>query len=77
MSPVFSQLSDELNGKVRFVKVDSDENEEIVERFNIPGLPFFALFHNGKMIASQAGAMRKEALQEFINRGMQSKGLSL
>lgn len=77
MTPIFSQLSDELAGKVKFVKVDSDEHGEEVERFNIPGLPFFAIFHNGKMIASQAGAMRKEALQDFINRSLQAKGITI
>lgn len=77
MSPIFSQLSDEMAGKVKFVKVDSDENGDICERFNVMGLPTLMLFHKGKVIAAQAGAMRKEGLQDFITKSLAAKGISM
>ncbi|VEU38075.1 unnamed protein product [Pseudo-nitzschia multistriata] len=39
MSPEFEQAAKELDGKVRFVKLDTDENEEMAARLAINGLP--------------------------------------
>ena len=74
MSPIFSELSDELAGKVTFIKVDTDENEDTVDRFNVQGLP---LFHNGEIIGTRAGAMMKPQLKKFIEDTCNEKNIPL
>lgn len=39
MAPEFEAAAQELKGKVRFVKIDTDKDEEIAARLNIMGLP--------------------------------------
>eukprot|EP00536_Pseudo-nitzschia_multiseries_P012500 jgi/Psemu1/208871/e_gw1.481.20.1 len=39
MSPEYEEAAKELNGKVRFVKLDTDENEQMAARLAINGLP--------------------------------------
>lgn len=69
MGPIFEQLSEE-ESSVKFVKVDTDVHEEAVDRFNIQGLPLFGLFVNGEMVSSHAGALKKDALKDFVHRGL-------
>lgn len=69
MAPIFEQLSQEMPN-VKFVKVNSDEHEDVVMRYNVQGLPTFGMFINGKLVAFQPGAMRKEMLQDFVQRAI-------
>ena len=38
-SPIFEELSSEYDGKVKFVKIDADENEGIATKYNIMSIP--------------------------------------
>lgn len=67
MSPVFEEVSNELSD-VKFVKVDTDVHMDLLSRFNIRGIPFFALFRAGKIIASRSGAMVKSDLVQLIKK---------
>jgi hypothetical protein len=39
MAPEFEAAAQDLKGKVRFVKLDTDKNENMAARLNIMGLP--------------------------------------
>ncbi len=69
MAPIFEQLSEE-ESSIKFVKIDTEEHEEVVDRFNIQGLPLFGVFVNGKMVASHAGALKKDMLRELVKKGV-------
>lgn len=68
---VFKQIEEDYsnsNKNVKFVKVDTDVNEDVVDRFTIQGLPLFGVFVGGKMVASHSGALNKENLGQFIDK---------
>lgn len=71
MSPIFDQLSQEIPA-VKFVKVNADLHPELLEKYNVQGLPTFAVFSGGKLIAAQPGAMPKSNLQDFVTRAIKS-----
>ena len=50
------------------MKVDTDLHEEAVDKFNIQGLPLFAFFKDGEVVASHSGAISREPLKEFIEK---------
>jgi Thioredoxin len=52
VAPIFKQLAEEMPS-VKFVKVDTDKDEDAVEQFNIQGLPLFAMFVDGKIVSTQ------------------------
>lgn len=78
-APEFEAAAQELKGKVRFVKIDTDKDEAMAARLNIMGLPtllFLDKFtgEDGKDEESEAkavlkgrleGAIRKEQIIEF------------
>src|SRR5947209_20542702 len=47
LAPLFAQLSSTYQGKLRFAKMDTDENVLVPARFRIQGLPTLALFAAG------------------------------
>ena len=51
---------------VKFCKVVGDDNEEILEKYDISAFPTFALFKNGKEIDRKYGKMNEGDLKKFI-----------
>lgn len=47
LSPLFATWSDNLSGKVKFVKVDVKKNWALAQKFNITGVPTMIVFKNG------------------------------
>ena len=61
----FVKVSKELTD-VKFVKVNGDDFEELVEKYEIAGFPTFALFKGGELVDSKSGKMDEAALKKFI-----------
>ena len=61
LTPVFEELSVELNGKAKFVKVDIDESSEIASRFQVVNVPTLKVFKDGKVVKTLVGFRPKEA----------------
>ena len=70
VAPIFKALSEDFTDQVKFVKVDTDVHEDTVDKYNIQGLPLFALFVNGKVKATHSGALTKDNLKAFITKNM-------
>ena len=68
MTKSFESVSDDFEPKVlKFVKVDKDEHEEAVRKFNVQGLPHLAMVIKGKVVGTHCGALSKDALRRFID----------
>ncbi len=68
VSPTVEEVSKDYNGKVDFVKVNVDENNELVSKYNIFSIPTLAIFQNGKVIAQTAGAASKDKIKAYIDQ---------
>jgi thioredoxin 1 len=78
MAPIFKQLADDYQeGSIKFVKVDTDLNEDAVDNYNIQGLPLFGIFLNGQMVASHSGALGKEVLRELILSNLKKNSITI
>ncbi len=67
VSPVVEELSKEYVGKVKFVKVNVDQNKELASKYNIMSIPTLAIFHKGKIVAQKIGASSKESYKSMID----------
>ena len=56
VSPVIEALSREYTGRAKFVKVNTDENPELTERFGIMSIPTVMIFKEGKVASTTIGA---------------------
>ena len=67
LTPVIDQLSEEMKGKVKIVKMNIDENPEIPSTLGVRGIPTLMIFKDGKQISTKVGAHPKNKLEEWIN----------
>ena len=57
MTPAFQAAAAQLEPGVRLLKVNTEAEQQLGAQFNIRSIPTLALFHNGREVARQAGAM--------------------
>jgi thioredoxin 2 len=65
MAPQFERAAARLEPAVRLAKINTDEEQELAQRFGIQGIPTMILFHHGKPIARQSGAMDAGAIERW------------
>ena len=68
IAPIFQELSNELGEKVKFVKVNVDENQGTAGRFSVMSIPTLILFKDGNPLGQIVGFQPKEALVEILNQ---------
>ena len=64
--PTVHELSLELNGAVKVVKINVDQNPISASQYEIAGVPTFIIFENGKEISRCIGAQSKQQLLSII-----------
>lgn len=67
MAPAFTQVA-ATSPECRFLKVDTQSQPTLAQRFNIRSIPTLALFINGKEITRQSGAMDAAGLKRWIGQ---------
>ncbi len=72
VSPVVEELSNDYDGKVKCVKVNVDEANELASKYNIFSIPTLAIFKNGKLVNQQVGAASKDSYKNMIEKTLVS-----
>lgn len=57
MAPAFVQAAEQLEPRVRLVKLNTEIERTIAAQYGIRSIPTLALFHRGREVARRAGAM--------------------
>jgi thioredoxin 1 len=70
ISPVFEKLSNEVKGKMHFVKVDVDQQQQLAQRYGVSAMPTFKVFLQGREIRELKGA-DKAGLERMIHESIQ------
>ena len=70
IGPVLEELSDEMNGKVKIVKVNVDENPNSPGQLGVRGIPALFMFKDGQVVSNKVGAAPKAALQSWIDEAI-------
>jgi thioredoxin 1 len=68
ISPALEEIATEMNGKIKVVKLNIDENPSVPSRYGVRGIPTLMLFKGGEVAATQVGAAPKSKLVDWINR---------
>ncbi len=68
LAPVIDQLSEEYQGKVKIVKLNTDDNPNKAVQFRINSIPTMILFKDKKPVDMLVGALSKERIQESIDK---------
>src|ERR1017187_4996861 len=62
VSPLVDELAEELIGKLKVVKVNTDENQEIAVKYGIRSIPTLGIFKNGEIVDGVIGDRKSTRL---------------
>jgi thioredoxin 1 len=67
-APILREVSAEVDGKIRIVKIDVDKNPIVATQYQVSGVPTLILFKHGQPVWRQAGVAMKQQLLDIINQ---------
>jgi thioredoxin 1 len=61
-------MKQEYDGRVKIVKIDHDANPQLIEEYNVFGLPTLILFKNGQEVpdSRREGAVTKDMFKQYL-----------
>lgn len=72
VGPVVEELANDYDGKIKFVKVNVDEANELASKYNVFSIPTLAIFNKGQLVTQQVGAASKESYKNMIEKTLQA-----
>ncbi|MDF7666431.1 thioredoxin TrxA [Orbaceae bacterium ESL0727] len=67
VAPILEEIAQEYSDKIVIAKLNVEENPSVSPRFGIRGIPTLLIFKQGKVVATQVGALSKAQLKSFID----------
>jgi len=67
VGPTLDKLSPEYSTKLKFAKLNVDDNQEIAARFDVRGIPCMIIFSKGKEVDRIIGAYSEQELRKKID----------
>lgn len=66
-APEVSRTAADMAGRAIVVKVDTERYPELAGRYNVRGIPNFAVFAHGKLVSQQAGVVNHEQMESWLS----------
>ena len=66
IAPALEEIAGSLNGKVKIVKLNVDENPATAQKYGIMSIPTLLLFKNGELKSNHRGAAPRQKLEQWI-----------
>lgn len=68
MAPICAETAKSLEGRVKFVQFNVDEDQKLAERLNVQAMPTFKFYQHGQCIDTKVGCLSKEDFQNRIEK---------
>lgn len=68
LSPILEEVEQELSERVKFTKINTDENIETARQYQVSGLPTLLVFKNGEVAERLVGLMPKSSIITNIEK---------
>ncbi|NEP01879.1 MAG: thioredoxin [Symploca sp. SIO2E9] len=72
VAPVVEEIAQQYAGKVKVVKLNTDENPNIASQYGIRSIPTLMLFKGGQRVDMVVGAVPKSTLADTIEKNLKS-----
>ena len=76
ITPILEQLINQYQGKVKLVKINIDENQQLAQQLNIQSIPTVMAFYEGQPINGFAGLKSPEEIKSFLEEVVASSAMS-
>ena len=68
LTPILEKVAKDYAGRVKLVKINSDENQELSQAFAIRSIPNVIAFKDGKAVAQFMGAVPEGQVRAFFDK---------
>jgi len=68
IAPILDDVATSYAGKLRVAKINIDHNQKTPRNYNVRGIPTLMIFKDGKVQATQIGAISKTQLTQLIDK---------
>src|SRR5688572_6420724 len=75
LSPVIEQLATEQAGSWELIKINTEENEDLAQKYQIMSIPNVKMFYRGEVRHEFLGALPKPKIQEWLQKVLPGPGL--
>ena len=70
IAPILDDLAATYKGKLKVAKINIDHNQKTPRNYNVRGIPTLMIFRDGKVQATQIGAVSKTQLAQIIDKAI-------
>ncbi|MAF86156.1 MAG: thioredoxin [Dehalococcoidales bacterium] len=67
VAPVVEKLAEKYNGRLKFYRLNVDENQQTAAKYNVMSIPTLLFFKGGAVVDTVIGAVPEQALQPKID----------
>lgn len=68
LHPILEELAADYAGKVKFTRVDVDNNGDLARKYDVRGIPALFVIKNGEVVDQTVGLQGKADLQAMLNK---------
>jgi thioredoxin 1 len=68
VAPTVEKLASEMNARLRVIKINTDENPGLMNRFGIQGIPTMMIFKDGRQVDRWTGALPEGAIRQHLKQ---------
>ena len=68
VAPVVEEIANQFEGKIKVVKVNTDENPEVASKYGIRSIPTLMIFKGGEKVDTVVGAVPKTTLVNTLEK---------
>ncbi len=66
MDPIIEEVLNELEGKIKLLKLNIDKNPQLSQQFGVRSIPHYILFKKGKILWRKGGIITKRELEKAL-----------
>ncbi len=66
LSPLVDELSEQYSGKVKFCKINVDDQPRLAMNYSVESIPTLLLFKNGKPVDKTVGVVPKSHIEQML-----------
>ncbi len=70
MAPAFEAVARRIEPRARLIKLNTEENQGLAQRYGIRSIPTLVVFKDGKEVARTSGAMDAGSLESWLRRAL-------
>lgn len=66
MNPIIAEVLNELEGNIKLLKINVDQQPQLSQQFGVRSIPHYILFKRGKILWRKGGIMTKRDLEKVL-----------